>query len=113
MRFARQDGAAGELVENVVLLLQDGPNQFFPGIDPQAVENQDHGLLAALGVPMRLQHSRHELVREDQRRVGLIDPLDVIGVVQVLELGVGGVQVQIDRLDALVELLLRGLPTAA
>ena len=31
-------------------------------------------------------------------------------MVQVLEAGVGSVQVQIDRLDALVELLLRGLP---
>ena len=110
MRLARQDGAAGKLFQNVVLLFQNGPDELFPGINPQAVENQDHRLLAALSVPMRLQHPRHELVREDDRRVGLLDPLDVVGVVQVLELGVGGVQVQIDCLDALIELLLGRLP---
>ena len=51
MGLARQDGAAGKLVENIVLLFQYRPNQFLPGIDPQAVENQDHGLLTALGRP--------------------------------------------------------------
>src|SRR5271157_2468400 len=109
--LARQYGAAFQLIHDVVLLFEDGPNEFLPGVYPQSVEDEYHGLLPALGVPVGLQHPRDELVGEDHRGVGLVDPLHVSADVEILEPSVRRIHVLLNGGDALIEFLLGSLPS--